>query len=332
MPELGSEIKPFTKGAGRWIALYVDIFSHPDVGPAKDKPWPPMIAWLWMVAEATHRPYDYDVGGRVVHLKRGQLVLSPRYLARKLNWTHKAARSFLAKLLRLRMIETEVTRATGQLALEFGESKRGTLRGTPLTIVTICNYNKYQHPPTPKGHTQGHTRGTPGAHYPTSTPNKITQESNQSPRSPITTQDQSASVVPTGIDGTNVVQLHPTPPVELPRYTMTESTRRAIEALDVDPEEMLDRLHEQIDKYRQTGKGKRIDSKSRYLITCAINEAHEKTGTPKEVLKEIISGNRFAKQAAMVEVAVGKPKKAFDPRMNAQSSNRGALAKALKPR
>lgn len=174
MPQDGAEIKPFARAQGRWIALYVDIFDHPIVGahipaPAPADPkrasWQPMVMWVWLTAQANFRPYAYDVNGKVVHLNRGQLVLSERHLGRVCNWTRKISIGWLAKLERHGMIETVTTRPDGQLALDFVGSKQGPAKGPTLTIVTICNYGKYQFPPTQQGANQGASKGPGRGHY-----------------------------------------------------------------------------------------------------------------------------------------------------------------------
>lgn len=325
------------KKLGRWLAVYESILDHPILGMPKDEPWTIRDVWQWMMFQATHRNYAYDVSGRVVHLSRGQFVLSERHLARKANWTRKKAASWLAKLARNGMIETVTTRPEGQLILDFVGPKRGPLKGPPLTIVTICNYNKYQHPPRPEGATLGATKGPPGRHYPTSTTDKIVQESHQSPMSSITKEDQSAGANATaGTDrtdvGSNVVPIRRSMMMDAPGvpFVVPAKTLQSIEALGCDPEELVDRMNEQIDK------GRRIGSKSRYLITSALNEAHERDGTPIEVLKALISGNKFARQAALIAAAAqpvrakaSPENKALHERTTAHKINGAALLAAL---
>lgn len=318
-----------------WFAVYQDVFDHPIVGmhvqpptaadPSRKAAFPFMI-WLWMCGEAAHRERDIFIKGHCISLVRGQLVIAERYLAKKANWSRKAARLWMARLARNDMVRLSTVARDGQLILDFDCSKRGPARGPTITVVTLCNYNIYQHAPKRKGTASGTARGPTRDRIPTSD-NLTVDKSHQSPRSPITKKDQSAFAE--GTDGTesNVVPLRRSMVMDAPGapYVVPAKTREKIEALGVDVEDLLDRMYEQIDK------GTKVGSKSRYLITSAINEAHERDGTPTEVLKDIISGNRFAKADAIVAVATGHgERKKIDPRASAHKSNSAALLAGLK--
>ena len=62
----------------------------------------------------------------VYHLKRGQIVTTPRFLAEGFRISESNARRVIQKLIKLKTIETQTT--------------------TKATIITICNYDKYQLP------------------------------------------------------------------------------------------------------------------------------------------------------------------------------------------
>ncbi|MFN3474066.1 MAG: hypothetical protein ACK4ZW_08480 [Blastomonas sp.] len=81
-------------------------------------------AWLWMVLRACWKPTPYDVGGKIITLERGQLCASRAQMAKAWGWSPSAVERFLARL----QTEQMIGRATGQ-----GKS-----------IITICNYAKYQ--------------------------------------------------------------------------------------------------------------------------------------------------------------------------------------------
>ncbi|WP_171230682.1 hypothetical protein [Ruegeria sp. HKCCA4008] len=81
-------------------------------------------AWDWLVAQAAWKNVIVDVSGKSIHLKRGQLCHSIRFIATKWNWSKSAVDRFLTRLKNETMIET--------------------VAGTGCLIITICNYDKYQ--------------------------------------------------------------------------------------------------------------------------------------------------------------------------------------------
>lgn len=337
-----SHIAPQSKyrGANKyWFAVYENCLDHPIVGmhvqppSAADKGRAamfPFMVWIWMCGEAAFRARDVCIQGQVFSLGRGQIVMSQSYLSTKANWSRKSVRVFLTKLARHGMIRLSTVARGGQMALDFDNPKWGQGRGHTLTIVTLCNYDVYQHRQQAKGPGLGPSRGQAGATIPTSDTLQSTQ-SNQSRRDSITKESNQSAAA--GTDWTdNVVPLRPGPMVmDAPgvAFAIPEKTKAKIEQLGVDPEEMLDRMHEQIDK------GRKIGSKSRYLMKAALNEAHERTGTPIDVLKAMISGNQFARQAAMIVAATAKPEpteadKRLRARMSAPKSARAELLKTLR--
>jgi hypothetical protein len=85
-------------------------------------------AWAWLIDHAAFAPHAVMIGGKEVNLERGQLCTSLRALAATWGWEVTKVRRFLAKL--------EACHATATA------SATGTATGH--TIVTICNYGKYQ--------------------------------------------------------------------------------------------------------------------------------------------------------------------------------------------
>jgi hypothetical protein len=81
-------------------------------------------AWIWMIAEASWKPRKKRVGDRVVDLERGQLAASLRFMAGAWDWTDSKVRRFLDKLSKREMVSTKTDAG--------------------VTVVTICNYDKYQ--------------------------------------------------------------------------------------------------------------------------------------------------------------------------------------------
>ncbi len=81
-------------------------------------------AWDWIVAEAAYTERKVDVSGKIITLQRGQLAHSIRFIAKAWGWDKAAVSRFITRLKTETMIET---------ATETG-----------VTIITVCNYNKYQ--------------------------------------------------------------------------------------------------------------------------------------------------------------------------------------------
>ena len=89
-----------------------------------DEPYTEREAFMYLVENAAWKARVYRVGSKAFKLKRGQLTASLRYLGEAWKWNKNKVARFLDILAFGDMIGTEVR--TGQ------------------TIITICNYNKYQ--------------------------------------------------------------------------------------------------------------------------------------------------------------------------------------------
>jgi hypothetical protein len=111
------------------------VFDHPLFSGDSAR----LGAWLWLVGKACWRPTPFDISGKIVTLHRGQICVSRSQLAKAWGMSPSAVERFLTRL------ETEqmIGRATGQ-----GRS-----------IVTICNYEKYQAAPDEAGQATGQATG-----------------------------------------------------------------------------------------------------------------------------------------------------------------------------
>jgi hypothetical protein len=102
------------------------MFEHARFKPRG--PFSDMEAMLWLVESAAHTPMDVSVdcgsNRKVVHLERGQLTYSIRYLARAWRWSDKRVQRFFSALTLDQTLTTQTT--TGQ------------------TLITLCNYEKHQ--------------------------------------------------------------------------------------------------------------------------------------------------------------------------------------------
>lgn len=90
--------------------------------------------FTWLLLSAS----DKDVHYRGVALRRGQVLVSQRNLAKRLHMSHKQMRVCISRL----QMTGEITTQTAHL----------------YTIVTICNYDVYQASANGEGHSKGTVR------------------------------------------------------------------------------------------------------------------------------------------------------------------------------
>lgn len=81
-------------------------------------------AFLYLIENASWKKREFFVGNVKYNLERGQLTASIRYLAKAWQWNKNKVSAFLKALESEEMI--------------------GTDNGTGQTIITICNYEKFQ--------------------------------------------------------------------------------------------------------------------------------------------------------------------------------------------
>ena len=284
-----------------WIALCVDVLEHEVVGPNVKSPraadpnkqvWQPFAVWVWMLAEAAHKDRVRNMKGRHISLRRGQLAVAERYLARMANWTRKGAALFLNRLARHGMVSLSTLSKDGQLVLDFASAKRGPDKGPTLTIVTISNYDKYQHTPTRKGAAQGAARGpTRGQSLTSNTPTSM-GESYQSPKEVNEKQEDLANEIPSGIDGALGERL-----------PFTADTIRELTTLDGLDVEAL------VESYREKTKGKPIKNPDAYILKMGRTLVAGRMKISLEQLKRITSKNKTerALEQANVVGAFSRP-------------------------
>lgn len=149
--------------AGDWFAISRKMLTHPIVGMDVKGPKPadparkaatPFEAWSFIIASAAFRQRVVTDrrSGATYQLDPGQLVASKRYLARKFNWSEKAALLFIKRL-----------EANDMLTVSKGpemRAQRGAQRGAYVAnVLTVRNYGKYQTPQRSKGTTFGKKKG-----------------------------------------------------------------------------------------------------------------------------------------------------------------------------
>ena len=131
-------------------------------------------AWVWLIENATWKPTRARVKGEMIDLERGELCFAQRFLAEKWDWSKSRVDRFLKLLAAEGMIEVRTKNgATADHAAGQGQS-----------IITICNYEKYQ---APEGIDRGNDEPQSGA---TSGQHRTKEETGNN-----TSEDKSSSVV-----------------------------------------------------------------------------------------------------------------------------------------
>jgi len=95
-------------------------------------------AWFWLVANAAWKPTKARIKGTIVELARGELTFSVRFLAENWGWSKSRVDRFIADLRDEGMIETRTKSGT------TSGTNAGHNAGQGQSIITICNYAKYQ--------------------------------------------------------------------------------------------------------------------------------------------------------------------------------------------
>jgi hypothetical protein len=90
----------------------------------RDEPFTEREAWVWLVMEASWKDRTVRAGDYVTDTKRGQLAASVRFMAKAWSWTPAKVQRYLKRVEKLNMICSE--------------------SDTGVTVITICNYDKYQ--------------------------------------------------------------------------------------------------------------------------------------------------------------------------------------------
>lgn len=106
-----------------YIPISRRLFEHPFW--CEERVFSRFEAWLDLVQSARFEDTKQLIGNRFIEVKRGQMLVSLRFLASRWLWSTKKVNSFLDLLIQDKMIIKETPKETGQ------------------TVVTICNYDKY---------------------------------------------------------------------------------------------------------------------------------------------------------------------------------------------
>lgn len=124
-----------------YCLIHRSLIGHPDFKSDAEA-----MAFAWLILRASWRDTRVRYKGKAIDLKRGQLAISIRDMATALDRSKTWVERFLSRLKIGTMIETEA--------------------GQSATIVTICNYDKFQQNygslETAPGHAAGHYRDITG--------------------------------------------------------------------------------------------------------------------------------------------------------------------------
>jgi hypothetical protein len=120
-----------------YIAIARTIFDHPLL--KTKKPFSRTEAWEWLINEAawTERGNRNKFGS--IHTDRGQLCITRRDLAQAWRWPRSNVDRFLKRLASETMILLGVARNGPKTNPETE-----AIHGYPRTMISICNYNKFQ--------------------------------------------------------------------------------------------------------------------------------------------------------------------------------------------
>ena len=104
-----------------YVAISRSLWSDPDFD---DGPMSQREAWIWLIAEAAWKPHKVRRNNAIIELQRGQVAHSIRFIAEAWGWHRARVERFLKALKNRDMIETATE--------------------TSVSVITICNYDKYQ--------------------------------------------------------------------------------------------------------------------------------------------------------------------------------------------
>ncbi|AUQ64419.1 hypothetical protein [Phaeobacter inhibens] len=107
-----------------WICSYRKIWDHPIFSGSAHR----VGVWHWMLHKAAWKDTRFNVGGKMIDVKRGQLCVSQRQMEAETGMGRQALRTFLGLL--------EAEGAITQIVTGKATQRR--------TIITVCNYEEYQ--------------------------------------------------------------------------------------------------------------------------------------------------------------------------------------------
>jgi hypothetical protein len=111
---------------GGYALIYRRVLEDPDFDNAAEA-----LAFVYLILKASWRDCAVRYKGHRINLKRGQLAISLRDMAANLEWSKSRCDRFISELKK--------------------RDKIGTTVGTGVTVISVCNYGKYQIDPAKAG-------------------------------------------------------------------------------------------------------------------------------------------------------------------------------------
>ena len=108
-----------------YIRINRKVFKHPIF---KEESFTEILAWIDLISRASWKADTIRFNQYTKNVSRGELVVSPKYLALKWKWHVSKVRRFLGRLAFAKMI--------------------GIVTDEGITRIKIINYNEYQHSAT----------------------------------------------------------------------------------------------------------------------------------------------------------------------------------------
>ena len=118
-----------------YIRINRSVFAHKVF---KQEPYSEILAWIDLISRASYKEDTIRFNQYTKNVKRGELVVSPKYLAFKWSWHVSKVRRFLKRLAFASMI--------------------GIVTDEGISRITIVNYNEYQHTTTLQANLQAKLR------------------------------------------------------------------------------------------------------------------------------------------------------------------------------
>ncbi len=106
-----------------YIPISRDLFNHQLW--LEDRVYSKFEAWLDLIQMARFEDTKKYIGNNVIEIKRGQIHATYRFLANRCGWSTKKVGGYFELLITEKMVKKETEEKTGQ------------------TLITICNYDKY---------------------------------------------------------------------------------------------------------------------------------------------------------------------------------------------
>jgi hypothetical protein len=127
----------FGQGFVKWYRSAREHWTHflQQKRPATDHE-----AFLDLIQEANYTRTSVERDGKIIPINRGQVLTTEDNLAKRWRWSRGKVRRFL------------------RAAQGSAEIQRETVQG--ITILTLCNYDKWQSDGTGRGTSHGTTDGT----------------------------------------------------------------------------------------------------------------------------------------------------------------------------